>query len=478
MSFFAYIVCWDEVYENVVDIETQFVANSVQHKIINSGIRSKSHWLNVGDIRYYRQFIKAVEDFDDRYEYMLFLCGDVSYNKWQEFITRSYYVLNNYNVGLYAPHLTNEPWTENASKISDIDLDQNLTIAIQTDGIAVFIKRDIVKMLKEFFVYLQSEVNIGTMTSGWGLDLSWCAYAIYNDMLIFRDKANILNHPPGSSYNHGKASEECAIVLSKFYEFCKIKGLDPKKMSFIKDKIYGRMSHAADCLGVYDFYQKIDIKKNKNKINYHIISINDERKENKDLIDQVFSNERKLRIKSLDAKNENSLKEFYKNNPEFKFNKEMWPNYKPGELGNFGSHFQAWKYLVNSDLTNLIVFEDDSIIDRDFIESYINLMNFVPEDYDVFSIYIDENQYPRYNAKDRVNEFISLGYQDWSTLCYVISKNGAKKLYDHVVKEGMYRPTDWFIFRGGHEGKFKVYSLNPNIKVSVSIDKRYQSQVQ
>jgi GR25 family glycosyltransferase involved in LPS biosynthesis len=60
----------------------------------------------------------------------------------------------------------------------------------------------------------------------------------------------------------------------------------------------------------------------------------------------------------------------------------------------------------------------------------------------------------------------------------VVSKEGAKKLIKYVEDQGIDRPTDWFIFRGGSEGKFNVYTLPPHFKSPVSIDTRYESQIQ
>jgi GR25 family glycosyltransferase involved in LPS biosynthesis len=63
-------------------------------------------------------------------------------------------------------------------------------------------------------------------------------------------------------------------------------------------------------------------------------------------------------------------------------------------------------------------------------------------------------------------------------LCYVISKRGAEKLCKYVEEIGFDHPTDWFIFRKGHQGIFNVYTLPPYIENPLSIDSRYESQVQ
>ena len=475
MKFFTYVVSWNEVYDNVLSIEKSFKDNDVPHKIINSGTSQHDHWMNVGDIRYYRQLYTAVKDFDPKYEYMFWLAGDVSYDNWKNFILKANSVVSAYNVWAYAPHLTHEPWHEESSKIVNLDSDKNILLSIQTDGIAVVLHRDIVLMLKEYFDYLSKNVDLKNFTSGWGMDMIWCSYSIYNNKLILRDNKSILNHPAGSSYNHDKASAELKDILSNFYAFCDTKGIDSNKIREIHEKIYGRMQRLESCMTIEAFYGNVpQISKQENQINYHIIHIDDTRKINRDAIDFVV-NGNKLQINSLNAKLDGQIDLFKKQNPEFKF---AWDGFKPGEIGNFGSHYLAWKYLKNSNLDSLLIFEDDSLINNSFIEKYNVAMSSVPEDYDILSIYVDPNQYDRFDESQYISYYIAKGYQDWSTLCYVISKQGAEKLCNYVEDIGFDHPTDWFIFRKGHKGIFNVYTLPPYIENPLSIDSRYESQVQ
>jgi GR25 family glycosyltransferase involved in LPS biosynthesis len=265
------------------------------------------------------------------------------------------------------------------------------------------------------------------------------------------------------------------MILEAYYEFCDLNNINSEEIKKLHGKIYGRMQHLEDCMKVSDFYsEKINIFKKEYPLEYHIIYIDDSRKENRDSL-ELLLNSNKLNIKCLNAKKENALEKFKLDNPEFKFG---WDGFKLGEIGNFGSHYLAWKYLANSDLNSLVVFEDDIIASKDFIEKYQLAMNSVPEDYDVFSIYVDSNQHPRFDESQSISYYIAKGYQDWSTLGYVISKRGAKKLCKYVEKFGMDHPTDWFIFRKGHQGIFNVYTFPPYIENPLSIDSRYESQVQ
>jgi hypothetical protein len=475
MKFFTYVVCWDEVYNNVLDIEHSFKSNNIPHKIINSGSRINDEWLNVGDIRYYRQLYKAVQDFDRSYEYMFWLAGDVSYNNWISFLDRANLSISTYNVFAYAPHLTSEPWHEGSSRITNLDLDNKMLLSIQTDGIAVILHRDVVNMLEKYFDFLSNKTDITKLTSGWGMDMIWCAYSIYNKKLVLRDNANILNHPSGSSYNHDKASHELKIVLETFYEFCDANNIDSNKIKQLHDKIYGRMQHRPDCLSIDSFYEaEPDLLKNKYPINYHTIYIDDTRLTNRNNLDYVL-NGNKLSIKCFNAKKDGELDKFKLENPEFKL---AWDGFKLGEIGNFGSHYLAWKYLKQSNLNELIIFEDDVLIDNSFHQKYQTAMSVLPDDYDIFSIYVDPNQYPRFDESQKISYYIAKGYQDWSTLCYVISKRGAEKLCKYVEEIGFDHPTDWFIFRKGHQGIFNVYTFPPYIESPLSIDSKYESQVQ
>jgi len=475
MKFFTYVVCWDEVYDNVLSIEHSFKTYTIPHKIINSGHRPNENWLNVGDIRYYRQLYKAIQDFDRSYEYMFWLAGDVSYNNWISFLDRANLSVSKYNVYAYAPHLTSEPWHEGSSKITHIDFDQQMLISIQTDGIAVILHRDVVDVLEKYFDFLSNETDITQLTSGWGMDMIWCAYSIYSNKLVLRDNHSILTHPAGSSYNHDKASKELKIILDTFYKFCDANQIDSEKIKQLHNRIYGRMQNRSDCLSVDSFYNSAPkILKDEYPINYHVIHIDDTRLSNRENLDKVL-NGNKISIPCLNAKKDGELEKFKIENPEFKF---AWDGFKLGEAGNFGSHYLAWKYLKESNLNELIIFEDDILIDNSFNQKYQTAMSMLPDNYDVFSIYVDPNQYPRFDESQRISYYIAKGYQDWSTLCYVISKRGANKLCKYVEDTGFDHPTDWFIFRKGHRGIFNVYTFPPYIENPLSIDSRYESQVQ
>lgn len=469
MKFQSYLVCWDDYLNNALEIEKQFSNVNLNLEVINSGT-PKDGWINVGDIRYFKQLYYVLKNFDYSNDYLVFIAADISQKDWSVFMNRAKEVLSNYkDIYLYAPYFTNDPWGQNSTMIESFVYDKDLFVSTNTNGMLFFMHKNLVKKALDFFDYFENNYGWEGMVSGWAVDVVFSAMAISENKLILRDSKYILNHPKGSSYDHSKATHESNLVYQAFKSFA------GEEISSITSKIYDRMSHAIDSMKLNYFYKNIDLNQYVSKINYHIITINDERIENKDIINNLFSEQNNINIKSLNAKDNFEVENFHQDYPKFKFG---WHSFKPGEFGNFASHYMAWKYLLNSDLDSLLIFEDDALIKNNFIQSYKLLIDQVPDDYDVFSVYIDDNQYPRYEESYKINESISIAYQDWSTLCYVVSKKGAQAMCSYVESVGMDRPTDWFIFRGGQEGKFKVYSINPEVEVPLSIDKRYQSQVQ
>jgi hypothetical protein len=238
MKIYTYVINWDDVESNVLEIEKFLIKKSIPFTVINSGSKNIDSWMNVGDIRYYRQFYTAVTNFDDTaYEYMFWLAGDISSNDWNFFINRTYEVLDKYNVWAYAPYFTNEAYPEKKSKILFLDKENTLSISTNTDGMAVVLHKDLVKELKKFLDYFSKDINEQKITSGWGIAMIWSAISIYNNRLILRDNTNILNHPLGSSYDTTKAANEMNFVLQNFYSFCIKNNIDVDSILKIIEKI-------------------------------------------------------------------------------------------------------------------------------------------------------------------------------------------------------------------------------------------------
>lgn len=170
----------------------------------------------------------------------------------------------------------------------------------------------------------------------------------------------------------------------------------------------------------------------------------------------------KLQSETINLMIEDAAQKFVNENKDF----NPTINFKIGEVGVWASNFTAWKKLLDSDYDAALLFEDDLLLEENFYEQLIYLLNKVPEDWDFFSVFCHPNQIGRYHKDFDVNDKISKGYQDWSMLCYMVSRQGAKKAID-FMRDGFNQPVDWFVFR--NQDIFNVYTIHPSQKNIVAL---------
>jgi hypothetical protein len=247
MKIQNYLVAWDDYRDNCIDIENQFKSAGLKLSVLNSGT-PKDGWNNLGDIRYYRQFYYALKDFNQSNDYLLFICGDVSYDSWKDVMHRANDVLSKYkNVYAYATQFTHDAWGFNSTNIKISELDSNLSIATCTNGTMMFIHRDIVNEMLAFFDYFQDKYGWEGMVSGWAIDIIYASVSIGKGKIILRDSKHILTHPVGSSYTNEKAGSETGLVFKAFTEFSSI-------YDEIINKIHLRFNRDPQYMDLLSFY--------------------------------------------------------------------------------------------------------------------------------------------------------------------------------------------------------------------------------
>ena len=183
--------------------------------------------------------------------------------------------------------------------------------------------------------------------------------------------------------------------------------------------------------------------------------------------DQLLLNFNEFDTPTIIMKDLSDIKKFYN-----KSNIKIYPKghedngWKPGELGIFASNYTAWVNFAKSKYDHIILMEDDIQLSKNFNQLLNKYIDELPEDWDVFTVYIPETGNIRYK-KDAKNlqigkENVCKVYQSWSCLCYVVSKKGAKALIEDV-KTPVSRPLDHYLF---YNDKLNVYSIkygNQNI---------------
>lgn len=205
---------------------------------------------------------------------------------------------------------------------------------------------------------------------------------------------------------------------------------------------------------------------------YHIIQIDDSRQDNvNDIVSKI--NGERLDIKSVNGHDTTNLNSFYENNQDFKITGKSLSR---GEVGCFASHFLAWKYVVSNNINELLILEDDAKIENDFIKKFNFTKKYLPDSYEIFFTFVDDQMKLRYDYHKHYlgNIFLTKAFQDWSTLGYMVSLNGAKRGIELIRRHGMRSPIDNFILQTG----MVAFSPHPENILPISINKKYKSMIQ
>jgi GR25 family glycosyltransferase involved in LPS biosynthesis len=181
-------------------------------------------------------------------------------------------------------------------------------------------------------------------------------------------------------------------------------------------------------------------------------------------INEYLSSYSKLLVTpTIRISNQEHYDAFLQSNPDFipdpygySLNGEQ--GWRFGEIGIWASNWTAWNNFLKSDADYLILMEDDITYSSIFMEIIINYMAQLPEGWDIFHAFSPADQFGKYTGShDFGADDVCIAYQDWSCLCYIITKNAARKMIDHSNMFNL--PLDWYMFRQNH--LFKTYTVKP-----------------
>lgn len=151
---------------------------------------------------------------------------------------------------------------------------------------------------------------------------------------------------------------------------------------------------------------------------------------------------------------------------EYKDIKDKWNYPSFDQLGNFYpyhitaslsdgekccimSHIYLWKYVINNNMDDMLIFEDDIIIDNDFNRQIKKYKKELPNDYDLFMI--DYNNV--ITPTKLTNNLYKLRYA-YNTGAYLISNKGARKALSYLPVDS---PIDHFLSRLSNKKLLNIY---------------------
>lgn len=190
-------------------------------------------------------------------------------------------------------------------------------------------------------------------------------------------------------------------------------------------------------------------------------------------INQYLSNYSiELETPSIEISNLEDIKNFIDNHPDFiidrnGYNLDNVQGWKMGEIGILASNYTAWKNFLNTDYDILILMEDDIEYNDNFFSLLTKYISELPENWDMFSFFVPADQYNKYNLELSYSDNTAKVYQDWSCLCYLLSRSGAEKSISLMNNNSL--PLDWFYYR--QKEKFNIFSIKPDSQQGCTLAK-------
>ena len=99
-----------------------------------------------------------------------------------------------------------------------------------------------------------------------------------------------------------------------------------------------------------------------------------------------------------------------------------------GAIGCYLSHVLLWKKMIDENLPCLLIFEDDATFTNDFSLKIDKVIDNLPSDADILFLGVNAN----FNPQPYNNDFTIIGGQFFGTHGYIISNNGAKKMFQYL----------------------------------------------
>lgn len=266
VTAFAYMQSWIgrvNVESIVLKTEQAFKEYGQPYKVINTtdNAYNKENWIDLGNVWGFRSFHAALKDFDMKYDYMLYMSGDILVNEhsWDSILDRAYEVLNTYSVGCYSIEKmdSDKQVLHKHAYIGTVEEDSLLKYTSTNDLTIAFYDRDTVKFLLDAFNYIETKTKLSKMRWGWGIEAAAAAICIYNGKALLKDLKFIIQKASSSTpLIKDEAIKEEAKFLNLFCDYCSIVGIDTMK------DVIDRRHYSLTTGGELGFEQLYTIKPN------------------------------------------------------------------------------------------------------------------------------------------------------------------------------------------------------------------------
>jgi len=196
--------------------------------VINTTEITQHGWENNCPIAFFNQLERSCNMFDPEKKFMLFITADISSDDLIEVFSSAHKVLNLGQIGTYSPALS---WIHaQDSKFNSAFFDDNRPLAIVpvNDLIFVYISREVVKRMVDFFAFFRNHPKTFEPRVGWGLERLMMFLVYQSGLVSIRDRGKVIIHPTAQSYGENIAGSEMGLIQEIYHDFLESIGINSR----------------------------------------------------------------------------------------------------------------------------------------------------------------------------------------------------------------------------------------------------------
>lgn len=127
-------------------------------------------------------------------------------------------------------------------------------------------------------------------------------------------------------------------------------------------------------------------------------------------------------------------------------------NYRSGIIGCAASHIKIWcELIIRKEIDCFMVIEDDAVLGEDFNNRVKQALRRCTENWDI--LWLGHFLYPEFATSNELPH-VELWSREKAiqrnmggTFAYIITRQGAEKMLNHIHKSGVYNAIDWVMFK-------------------------------
>lgn len=235
----SYIVIWDHVLKNGIDIDRQLTKGNIDYLVwdLNPVPQPRTNWVAAEKVRYYGHFYNSLEDFAKTdHDIFIFNAGDAYSDNHVDFVklVESAMTLDE-DIWIMAPRMIADGSEGIVTLVQMSKKYKSVALCSHINGIYVAMHRELALFILDYYRWILAKgyMDFSTMITGHCLDKVCAAWAIYNNKKVYRQWDFFMRTDATTSYDTTNGWSECRNIKDRFIEYLDSNGIDSEPIKKI-----------------------------------------------------------------------------------------------------------------------------------------------------------------------------------------------------------------------------------------------------